>query len=138
MSASVSLLSFPSHPRLSPTKQTSRGTASHNAASECWHSAVLSNPCTTWKQQEPTTFCVLSGETRQDTGNEEITRKQDDLCTLYLPSCTLQLCSESSQRQVQRADSFLCLLLQKSTRGACFVLELQKISQNNLFGAVRL
>ena len=60
------------------------------------------------------------------------------LRTLHLPSCTLQLCSEISQRQMQRADPFLPMLPQKSSYGAYLVLKLQKICWNSLFSAVRL
>lgn len=60
------------------------------------------------------------------------------LWTLHLLRSTLQLCSEISQRQMQRADSFLRMLLQKSSYGAYLVLKSQKICWNNLFSAVRL
>lgn len=52
--------------------------ASHNTASECWHSPILPVLCTAWKWWEQLiTFWTLPGETWQNTGNEEITRKPD-------------------------------------------------------------
>lgn len=84
--------------------------ASHNAASECWHSPVLPVLCTAWKWWEQLiTFWSLSGETWQDAGNEEITRKPDHYAHCIFLAAPFNCAVKSHRsRWKEQTPSYLC------------------------------